>query len=56
MTGFVAGGLQPPPWIRNLIAFGEAGMLKTDKNGNLGDTVVTCIFANYPENHGSNYF
>ncbi len=56
MTRFEADGLQPPPWIGNLKAFVEAGVFKTDKNGKLGDRVVTCIFEMYPENHSSNRF
>ncbi len=55
ITRYKVAGLEMPSWTKNLWAFGEARVVKIDKNGKLGDRGETCIF-NYPEKHSSNCF
>ncbi len=55
MTRYEAAGLELPPWTKNLWEFGDAGVVKIDKNGKLGDRGATCIFVNYPKKHNINY-
>ncbi len=56
MTSFEAAGQRLPSLIANIRAFGEAGVIKINKNGKLGDRGKTCIFVNYPDNNSIDCF
>ncbi len=56
MTRYEAAGQELPSWTKNIKAFGEAGVVKNDKNGKLVDRGATCIFVNYPDKNNINCF
>ncbi len=56
MTRYEAAGQSLPAWTKNLRLFGEAGVVKIDKNGKLGDQGATCIFVNYSDQHAGDCF
>jgi hypothetical protein len=39
-----------PAWLRNLMTFGEAGVVKDAKNAKTGNHRTTMMFIGYPEN------
>ena len=49
-------GKEIPNWAKHLHKWGEAGTVKTGKDGKIGDRGVTCIFIGYANNHEGNVF
>lgn len=54
MTRHEATGMEIPPWTKSLKAFGEARVVKTGKDGKLGNRGITCMFVDYADGHSSN--
>ena len=49
-------GLTIPNWSKHLHKWGEAGTVKTGKDGKIGDRGVTMMFIGYANNHEGNVF
>ena len=49
-------GMEIPAWSKNLKTWGEAGTVKTGKDGKLGDRGVTMIFVGFANKHGPDVY
>ncbi len=55
-TRYEHAGLLLPPFAKHLRTFGEAGIVKNEKVGKVGDRGITMMFVGYADGHAGNCY